>query len=234
MIPAIILFFGMFFMPRSPRWLASKDRWEEAIEVLAVLHGKGDMNSPKVLAEYQEIEEALRFEREEAISSFRQLVEPRTAKRVLLGMSIQMWSQLSGMNIMMYYIVYIMEGANIGSPLLTASIQYIINVVLTLPAILFLDSWGRRPTMIIGAFFMMVFLFISGALQAIYGQPNTEATRNASNSDITWVVLDNRSVSYAIVACSYLFVATFSTTWVSPLLLILNRDLRIPFALSHC
>jgi MFS family permease len=104
-VPAVILFFGMFFLPKSPRWLASKDRWEEAIQVMAHLHGGGDINHPKVLAEYQEIEEALRFEREEAISSYKQLVEPRMLKRVLLGMSIQMWSQLCGMNVMMYYVV---------------------------------------------------------------------------------------------------------------------------------
>lgn len=104
-VPAVILFFGMFFLPRSPRWLASKDRWEEAIKVIADLHGGGDVNHPKVLAEYQEIEEALRFEREEAISSYKQLVAPRMIKRVVLGMSIQMWSQLCGMNIMMYYVV---------------------------------------------------------------------------------------------------------------------------------
>lgn len=72
---------------------------------MADLHGGGDVNHPKVLAEYQEIEEALRFDREEAISSYRQLVEPRMLRRVLLGMSIQGWSQLCGMNIMMYYIV---------------------------------------------------------------------------------------------------------------------------------
>ena len=104
-VPAVILFFGMFFLPKSPRWLASKDQWEEAIQVMAHLHGGGDINHPKVLAEYQEIEEALRFEREEAISSYKQLVEPRMLKRVLLGMSIQMWSQLCGMNVMMYYVV---------------------------------------------------------------------------------------------------------------------------------
>lgn len=104
-VPAVILFFGMFFLPKSPRWLASKDRWEEAIQVMADLHGGGDVDHPKVLAEYKEIEEALRFERDEAVSSYRQLVEPRMLKRVLLGMSIQMWSQLCGMNIMMYYIV---------------------------------------------------------------------------------------------------------------------------------
>ena len=103
-IPGAILFAGMFFFPRSPRWLASKDRWEEALLVLAHLHGGGDKSHPKVLAEYREIEEALRFEREEATSSFAALVKPRILKRVILGMSIQMWSQLCGMNIMMYYI----------------------------------------------------------------------------------------------------------------------------------
>lgn len=95
-VPGLVLFIGMFFLPKSPRWLASKDRWEEAIRVLAHLHGGGDVNHPKVLAEYQEIEEALRFEREEAVSSMAALFAPRIAKRVILGMSIQAWSQLCG------------------------------------------------------------------------------------------------------------------------------------------
>ncbi|KAI1750315.1 general substrate transporter [Xylaria castorea] len=208
-VPAVILFFGLFFFPYSPRWLASKDRWDEAIQVLALLHGGGDINHPKVLAEYQEIEDALRFEREEACSSFKALVQPRIFRRVILGMSIQMWSQLCGMNIMMYYIVYIMEGAQIASPLTTAAIQYVINVVLTLPAILYLDKFGRRPALIIGSFLMMVFLFTSGGLQAAYGQPND----GAGSDDVTWIVKDMPSVSKGIVAASYLFVATFATTW---------------------
>jgi sugar porter (SP) family MFS transporter len=212
MVPAFILLVGLLFFPYSPRWLASKDRWEETLQVLAKLHGNGDVNHPRVLAEYQEIEEALRFEREQAISSFKALTEPRMLKRVFLGMSVQMWSQLCGMNIMMYYIVYIMEGAQIASPLATASIQYVINVVLTLPAILYLDKFGRRPALIFGSFGMMTWLFISGALQQYYGQANTDLTRTKDNSDITWIVLNNRPVSSAIVACSYLFVATFATT----------------------
>lgn len=115
---------------------------------------------------------------------------------------------MSGVNIMMYYIICksqvpdlktafsflhvltqaadIMETANIGSPLLTASIQYIINVVFTLPAIIYIDRWGRRPTLLVGSFLMMVFLFINGALQAIYGQPQT-----IPKSNITWIVLGN-------------------------------------------
>lgn len=86
MIPAFILLAGMFWLPLSPRWLASQDRWEEAVQVLADLHGGGDINHPKVLAEYQEIEEALRFEREEAVSGYRQIIEPRMMKRVILGL----------------------------------------------------------------------------------------------------------------------------------------------------
>lgn len=212
-VPAFILLVGLFFFPYSPRWLATQDRWEEAIKVLASLHGSNNVNHPKVLAEYKEIEEALRFEREEATSSFAALVKPRIFKRVLLGMSVQMWSQLSGMNIMMYYIVYIMQGAQIASPLTTASIQYVINVVMTLPAIVYLDKIGRRPALIFGSFGMMTWLFISGALQAVYGRPNDESTQTSNNSDITWIVLNNKPASSAIVACSYLFVATFATTW---------------------
>jgi hypothetical protein len=90
MVPAFVLFVGLFFMPYSPRWLASKDRWEEAIRVLADVHGGGDVNHLKVLAQYQEIVEALRQEREESTTSFATLVEPRIFKRVALGMSIQM------------------------------------------------------------------------------------------------------------------------------------------------
>ncbi|KAI9789877.1 MAG: MFS sugar transporter [Piccolia ochrophora] len=220
-VPAVLLLGGMAFFPKSPRWLATQDRWEEAIRVLADLHGKGDLNHPKVLAEYQEIEEALRFEREDAISSFKALVAPRMLKRVILGMSIQMWSQLCGMNVMMYYIVYIMQGAGIGDPLLTASIQYIINNVLTLPAILYLDRIGRRPALVLGFFFLMIWLFFAGILQGVYGQRNTPETRTKANKDITWVIVDNPAVSKAIVAFSYLFVATFATTigpasWTMP------------------
>lgn len=124
-----------------------------------------------------------------------------------------MWSQLSGINVMMYYIVYVMEAASIGSPLLTASIQYVINVVLTLPAIIYIDKWGRRPSLLVGSVFIMIFMIIPGALQAIYGQPNLSAVKNSNNNDVTWIVLNHKDVSSAIIASTYLCVAAFATTW---------------------
>ncbi|KAJ6439794.1 MFS sugar transporter-like protein [Purpureocillium lavendulum] len=252
MVPALGLFVGLFFCPHSPRWLASKDRWHEALVVLGALHegtygsatrddGSRRMaiHDPRVRAQYQEIEDALRCNREDADGSFAALGKGRMLRRVVLGISIQAWSQLCGMNIMMCafaldtlclasglwsstgfansretdYIVYVMEGAEIGSPLLTASIQYIINVVLTTPAIFYLDKWGRRPSLIVGSFLMMTCLFTSGALQQYYGQPNTALTITEHNKAITWVVVGHRAASWGIVVLSYLFVATFATTW---------------------
>ncbi|KAL7276952.1 high affinity glucose transporter [Rhizina undulata] len=207
-IPAAILIVGLFWFPKSPRWLASKDRWNEALKVLADVHGGGDINNPKVLAEYQEIEEVIRFEREEAISSYAELAKPKILKRVILGMSIQMWSQLCGMNVMMYYIVYVMEGAGINDPLLTAAIQYIINVVMTVPAIMWMDKWGRRPTLLLGSFGMMTWLFISGSIQGAFGQRDTDPS-----SAVTWIMVNKETQAKAVIACSYLFVATFAISW---------------------
>lgn len=104
-----------------------------------------------------------------------------------------------------------MEASQIGNPLLTASIQYIINVALTLPAILYLDRFGRRPALLIGSFLMMMWLFISGAIQGAFGSPNPRT--DPSLNDISWVLIGNKSASQAVVACSYLFVASFATTW---------------------
>lgn len=52
-----------------------------------------------------------------------------------------------------------------------------------------------------------------GALQQYYGEPNVGDLKNDQNSDISWIVNNNKPVSSAIVSCSYLFVASFATTW---------------------
>lgn len=106
-----------------------------------------------------------------------------------------------------------MQGAGIGDPLLTASIQYIINVVMTIPAILFLDKWGRRPSLLYGSLGMMVCLLITGTLQGTYGQKREGEAANRYNDGISWIIYKQPQVSKAIVAFSYLFVATFAVTW---------------------
>ncbi|KAK7204148.1 general substrate transporter [Myxozyma melibiosi] len=208
--PAVILFIGLMWFPKSPRWLAGKDRWDEALNVLAFLRTPdGDINHPLVLAEYKEIEDQIRFEREEESSSYRELFSKRMRKRAILGCSIQMWSQLCGINVMMYYIVYILESAGVTNTLLASSIQYVINMVMTIPSILWTDRWGRRPTLLLGAFSMAVWLFIIGGLLYHFGSVNP----HADESSYTWYVIGHKSATRAIQACAYLTVASFAISW---------------------
>lgn len=102
MIPAIILFFGMIVLPESPRWLASKDRWEEVRAVLILTHGHGDPDSPFVLREYDEIKEWLEIERASKSVSYYDLFTPKYINRTHIGLFTQIWSQLTGMNVMVW------------------------------------------------------------------------------------------------------------------------------------
>ena len=80
MIPAVVLFIGLLFLPESPRWLAKQDRWEDCHSVLTLVHGKGDPNSPFVQREMHEIREMCEFERRQGDVSFLELFKPNMIK----------------------------------------------------------------------------------------------------------------------------------------------------------
>lgn len=103
MIPAILLFFGMMLLPESPRWLAAKDRWEETRAVLTLTHGHGDPDSPFVVREFDEIKEWIQIEFEAKNASYLELLRPRMLNRTIIGVFTQIWSQLTGMNVMVSY-----------------------------------------------------------------------------------------------------------------------------------
>ena len=100
--------------------------------------------------------------------------------------------------------------AGIGSSvLLSSSIQYIINVIMTVPALLFVDQWGRRPTLLVGALLMMTWMFANAGLIATYSRPPhpNEFPTPAESFAISG------APSKAVIACTYLFVASFAPTW---------------------
>lgn len=72
------------------------DRNEEALQILADLHGRGDNNSSLVQLEYHEIRASVEFDRNEGAKSYLDVFAPGIFRRVGLGMSLQAWSQLSG------------------------------------------------------------------------------------------------------------------------------------------
>ncbi|KAF5354221.1 hypothetical protein D9756_006878 [Leucocoprinus leucothites] len=209
MIPAIILSLGMLFFPESPRWLFDKGREEEALQVLADLHGKGNKSDELVVLEFEEIKQQVTFERTEGAKSYLDLFKTGNPRRVFLGCALQMWSQLSGMNVMMYYIVYVFQGAGLTGRrgnLIADSVQYVLNVALTVPAIIYIDKWGRRPMLLAGTLLMGFWLYLVGGLQGRFGHWGT-----VDNNPI-WVVENNDAATKAIIVCSYLFVCSFAIT----------------------
>jgi hypothetical protein len=113
---------------------------------------------------------------------------------------------------MMYYIVYIFQMAGLtgNNTLVSASINYILNVVMTVPALIFIDKWPRRRLMMAGSFIMAVLLFTEAGLMASYGHAVPGGLNGVST--VTWQVTNPRA-SKAIIACSYLFIATYAPTW---------------------
>src|SRR5438034_496830 len=103
-----------------------------------------------------------------------------------------------------------MAGLTGNTLLVSSSIQYVINVAMTVPALLWVDRWGRRLPLIVGAFFMMSFLFINAAVLATLGKPAPPGGLNNIESQ-SWEI--SGPPSKVIIACSYLFVASFATTW---------------------
>ncbi|TIA18069.1 putative MFS glucose transporter [Aureobasidium pullulans] len=213
MIPAILLFFGMMILPESPRWLASKDRWEETRAVLALTHGHGDPDSPFVVREFDEIREWIRIESEAKNASYLELIRPRMLNRTIIGVFMQIWSQLTGMNVMMYYITYVfqMAGLSGNNLLVSSSIQYVINVVMTVPGLLLVDRVGRRPLLLVGAAFMALWLFANAGILGAYGTNPGPGGVGGNTPEASTEVTG--AASKAVIACSYLFVASYAPTW---------------------
>lgn len=217
-IPAIVLSLGMTLFPESPRWLLDKGCEEEALQVLADLHGEGNQNNSLVQLEYQEIRQQVYYERTEGAKSYSDLLKAGNPRRVFLGCSLQVWSQTCGINIMMYYIIYVFQGAGLTGlrgNLIADSVLYVLLVVMTVPAILYIDKWGRRPMLLAGTLLMGLFLFIVGGLEATFGEWAT-----LDNSRV-WVIENQPVATKVIIACSYLFVCCFSmtmgpVTWTYP------------------
>ncbi|PGG98712.1 hypothetical protein AJ80_09485 [Polytolypa hystricis UAMH7299] len=212
MVPAVLLFAGMIPLPESPRWLARNDRWEDCLAVLTKVHGQGNPDSPFVKREYEEIKEMCEFERQNADVTYLELFKPNMINRTHVGVFTQIWSQLTGMNVMMYYITYVfgMAGLTGNNLLVSSSIQYVINVAMTVPALLWVDRWGRRNTLMVGAFFMGTFLYINAAVLATLGGPAPEGGLDGIEAQ-SWVITG--PPSKVVIACSYLFVASFAPTW---------------------
>lgn len=176
-----------------------------------IVHAHGDESDPFVIMEMAEIEETVEFERANSDVTYLELFKPNMINRTHIGIFTQIWSQLTGMNVMMYYITYIFTMAGLGGNVLVPSaIQFVINVVMTVPTLIYIDRWGRRPLLLIGAALMALWLFMNAGLLATYGRPARPSDNFPSSSE-SWEI--SGAPAKAVIAGSYLFVASYAPTW---------------------
>jgi sugar porter (SP) family MFS transporter len=143
-IPAAGFLVLLFGIPRSPRWSASKNRIDEALEVLKL------MGDPDPKAELADIRSALA---EEHATSHERVFQWKYRYPLFLAISIGAFNQLAGINAILYYLNSIFAAA--GFSQVSGDQQAIAigftNLIFTMVGMSLIDKLGRKTLLLIGA-----------------------------------------------------------------------------------
>jgi SP family arabinose:H+ symporter-like MFS transporter len=171
-VPSVLFFIGLFFIPESPRWLYLKGHKEESRAIVTRLVGASNADW-----EIQEIEKTLQVHEGEA--SLKDLFSPSVRRAAFVGLLIAFLVQLDGMNAVVNYAPKIFQkaGFEIKNALLNTSFIGFVNFIFTFVAIVVIDKVGRKTLYLIGSLGMCValvclaatyFLHLEGILTMIF------------------------------------------------------------------
>lgn len=156
-LPAIFYFIAMFFVPRSPRWLLSKGKEEEAEQVLVRVFGKEKSLQEKeqILKNLQETEAS----RPQGLSNLgilskrlQELFSPKLRIVLTVALVIGIIQQVTGVNAIYFYAPSIFEQSGVGTnaAFAQAVLLGVINVIFTVVAMGTIDRFGRKPLLLAG------------------------------------------------------------------------------------
>ncbi|KAI5123528.1 hypothetical protein M0805_006688 [Coniferiporia weirii] len=194
---AFILSLGMFFLPESPRWLIKQGRDEDAALSLSRLTGLPP-DDPSVKEDLDDIRVNLEEEKKMSNSTYLdcfRLGEPnKICYRVVSGMALQGWQQLTGINFIMYYSTTFFKDSGVANSFLISVATNVVNMGMTLPGMYGVERYGRRRLLLIGAVGMCVCEYIV----AIAG---------------VCLPTDNLAGQKVLVAFVCIYIAFFASTW---------------------
>jgi hypothetical protein len=172
----------VWFVPESPRFLVAKGKPEQAHSVLAKTHANGNLNDEVVLLEIQEIKETIALENEFEGNGW--LVFFKTVgnrRRLLIILTLGLFSQWSGNGLASYYLNIVLEGVGITNDntklLINGGIQ-IMNMIVALGQCFVVDYVGRRTLFLISTSGMFVTFCIWTACAATYAHTGVQAAGN--------------------------------------------------------
>lgn len=152
---AIALFFGMYLLPESPRWLIKHGRMDEAKPVMTALEGK-DSTPEAVDAEARLIHDAI-HRSNSGEASYRSLFtggQTQHFRRMLIGASSQFFQQFTGANAAIYYSTVLFKTSLNQSDrfsLVLGGVFATVYALATIPSFFLVERVGRRTLFLVGA-----------------------------------------------------------------------------------
>ena len=177
LIPSILFFVGLFFVPKSPRWLMTKGKEEEALNILIRIHGQETATK-----EIGEIRDSIQSDTsKDKVSLF---VKPLLAI-VIIGSILSILQQFTGINAVLYYGADIFEqalGFGKDDILKQQVLLATVNLVFTFVAMFTVDKLGRKPLLTIGGFGMLIGFLMIGFTLYFSDYSNVNAAGNPALS----------------------------------------------------
>jgi sugar porter (SP) family MFS transporter len=145
-VPAFVLFAGMWLLPETPCWLLLKGREDESRKALARIEDPSliDLSLSRTKAEIAQNREQ---------SGWREIFRPWLRNALIIAVGIMFFQQSAGINTIMYYCpkIFLMAGFADNVSAIGASVGVgIVNVVFTIVSLYFVDRIGRRKLYFLG------------------------------------------------------------------------------------
>lgn len=149
-LPSVICISAIWWVPESPRWLIAKDKSDKARQVLGYYHADDNPDDPTVAFEFEEIRETLRLEfLAKKTSSYIDFFRTKGNRyRLLLIISLGLFSQWSGNALTSYYANQVYKNAGVTSARAGLGLDggnKVLSLIVSITCAMLCDRIGRRP-----------------------------------------------------------------------------------------